>query len=111
VEAFDRRRRLIVDGLNSAPGVSCLMPEGAFYAFPNIRGVEKLKGWKAVKEKYEGSSISSALTSYLLEVAQVAVVPGVEFGNDDNIRLSFATSDENIEKGVERIKAALEKLA
>ena len=111
VEAFDRRRRLIVDGLNSAPGVSCLMPEGAFYAFPNIRGVEKLKGWKAVKEKYEGSSISSALTSYLLEVAQVAVVPGVEFGNDDNIRLSFATSDENIEKGVERIKAALERLA
>jgi len=111
VEAFDRRRRLIVDGLNSAPGVSCLMPEGAFYAFPNIRGVEKLKGWKAVKEKYEGSSISSALTSYLLEVAQVAVVPGVEFGNDDNIRLSFATSDENIEKGVERIKAELEKLA
>ncbi len=111
VEAFDRRRRLIVNGLNSAPGVSCLMPEGAFYAFPNIRGVEKLKGWKAVKEKYEGSSVSSALTSYLLEVAQVAVVPGVEFGNDDNIRLSFATSDENIEKGVERIRAALEKLA
>jgi aspartate aminotransferase len=111
VEAFDRRRRLIVDGLNSAPGISCLMPEGAFYAFPNIRGVEKLKGWKAVKDKYEGPSISSALTSYLLEVAQVAVVPGVEFGNDDNIRLSFATSDENIRKGVERIKAALEKLA
>ncbi len=88
VEAFNRRRGLIVDGLNAAPGISCLMPEGAFYAFPNIRGVEKLKGWKAVKDKYEGPSISSALTSYLLEVAQVAVVPGVEFGNDDNIRLS-----------------------
>ncbi len=111
VDAFNRRRRLIVDGLNAAPGISCLMPEGAFYAFPNIRGVEKLKGWKAVKDKYEGPSISSALTSYLLEVAQVAVVPGVEFGNDDNIRLSFATSDENIQKGVERIKAALEKLS
>ncbi|MCU0845153.1 MAG: pyridoxal phosphate-dependent aminotransferase [Spirochaetes bacterium] len=111
VDAFNRRRRLIVDGLNAAPGISCLMPEGAFYAFPNIRGVEKLKGWKAVKDKYEGPSVSSALTSYLLEVAQVAVVPGVEFGNDDNIRLSFATSDENIQKGVERIEAALEKLA
>ncbi len=111
VEAFNRRRKLIVDGLNAAPGISCLMPEGAFYAFPNIRGVEKLRGWKALREKYEGPSISSALTSYLLEVAQVAVVPGVEFGNDDNIRLSFATSDENILKGVERIKAALEKLA
>ncbi|HSV95304.1 MAG TPA: pyridoxal phosphate-dependent aminotransferase [Spirochaetota bacterium] len=111
VGAFNRRRKLIVDALNAAPGISCLMPEGAFYAFPNIRGVEKLKGWKTVKDKYEGPSTSSALTSYLLEVAQVAVVPGVEFGNDDNIRLSFATSDENIRKGVERIKAALEKLA
>lgn len=111
VEAFDRRRRLIVDGLNSAPGITCLMPEGAFYAFPNIRGVEGLRSWKDVRKKYEGTSLSSALTSYLLEVAQVAVVPGVEFGSDDNIRLSFATSDENIGKGVERIKAALEKLA
>ncbi|HNU93056.1 MAG TPA: pyridoxal phosphate-dependent aminotransferase [Spirochaetota bacterium] len=110
VEAFDRRRRLIVDGLNSAPGITCLMPEGAFYAFPNIRGVEGLRAWKDVRKKYEGTSLSSALTSYLLEVAQVAVVPGVEFGSDDNIRLSFATSDENIGKGVERIKAALEKL-
>ena len=54
--------------------------------------------------------VTNALTSDLLEVAQVAVGPGVEFGSDDNIRLSVATSDENIGKGVERIKAALEKL-
>ncbi len=110
VEAFSRRRRIIVQGLNEAPGITCMMPEGAFYAFPNIAGVTKLKGWKAVKQKYEGEHHSSILTSYLLEEARVAVVPGVEFGNDDNIRLSFATSDENIIKGVARIKEALGKL-
>jgi aspartate aminotransferase len=50
------------------------------------------------------------LVSYLLEEAKVAVVPGIEFGSDNNIRLSFATSDENILKGVDRIKAAVERL-
>lgn len=111
VAAFDRRRKIIVEGLNKAPGIRCMMPDGAFYAFPNISGVIALKGWKSIKEKYDSDSSSSVLTSYLLEEAQVAVVPGVEFGNDNNIRLSFATSDENIINGCERIKAALEKLA
>ena len=71
----------------------------------------RIESWKSIKEKYDSDSSSSVLTSYLLEEAQVAVVPGVEFGNDNNIRLSFATSDENIINGCERIKAALEKLA
>lgn len=110
VEAFDRRRKVIVDGLNGVPGMSCLNPEGAFYAFPNIEGIMKLPGWKAVKKKYSEESDSAALTAYLLEEAQVAVVPGVEFGADSNIRLSFATSDENIVRGVERIRAAVTKL-
>lgn len=111
VSAFDRRRKIIVDNLNKVPGFKCLNPEGAFYVFPNVSGVTKLKGWKNVADKYGAESVSAALTSYLLEEAQVAVVPGVEFGNDPNIRLSYATSDENIIKGTERIKSALEKLA
>ena len=110
VEAFDRRRAIIVQGLNEAAGISCMMPEGAFYAFPAITGATKFRGWKAVMQKYGGESVSAALTSYLLEEARVAVVPGVEFGNDGYIRLSFATSDENIIKGVARIKEAMEKL-
>lgn len=111
LEAFARRRKKIIDGLNNVPGMSCTMPGGAFYAYPNISGVYKLKGWKSVQDKYRSEFKSAALTSYLLEVAQVAVVPGIGFGTDDNIRLSFATSDENIEKGVIRIKEAVEKLA
>jgi len=110
VAAFDRRRKMIVESLNKVPGRKCLMPEGAFYGFPNISGVTRLKGWKAGREKYGADSVSAALTSYLLEEARVAVVPGVEFGNDPNIRLSYATSDENIQKGTQRIKEAVEKL-
>ncbi len=111
VVAFERRRKIIVDGLNAVPGIRCLMPPGAFYAFPNVKGVFELPGWKAVEQKYPDPNKSSILTSYLLQDARVAVVPGVEFGNDDNIRLSFATSDENIIEGVNRIREAVEKLA
>lgn len=111
VEAFDRRRQVIVRMLNEAPGMHCISPEGAFYAFPNIKGVTKLPGWAKLAEKYTDPSVSAAITAYLLEVAQVAVVPGVEFGDDDFIRLSFATSDENIVNGCARIQAALGKLA
>jgi aspartate aminotransferase len=111
VVSFNRRRKLIVEGLNAVPGMACLLPPGAFYAFPNVKGVYALKGWKGVEQKYPDPNKSSVLTSYLLQDAMVAVVPGVEFGNDDNIRLSFATSDENIVKGVQRIREAVQALA
>ncbi len=112
VDAFTRRRKIIVDGLNGVPGISCMNPEGAFYAFPNTSGVYRMPGWKEVAKKYESQKFnSSIITAYLLEEAKVAVVPGVEFGNDNNVRLSFATSDENIIKGVERIKEAVSRLA
>lgn len=104
VDSFTRRRKLIVDALNAVPGVKCANPEGAFYAFPNTSGVYSLPGWSEVAKKYESHTHnSSILTAYLLQEHNVAVVPGVEFGNDNNIRLSFATSDENIVKGIERI--------
>ncbi|MCU0847517.1 MAG: pyridoxal phosphate-dependent aminotransferase [Spirochaetes bacterium] len=110
VSAFDRRRKIIVDGLNSIPGFSCLNPNGAFYAFPGIEKAASFKGWKTVSDKYGADSISSAMSSYLLEEARVAVVPGLPFGSDRHIRLSFATSDELIIEGLKRIKSAIEKL-
>jgi len=108
--AFSRRRKLIVDGLNSVPGISCMLPDGAFYAFPRVSDVYRRGGWEKISGRYEGSGNSSKLCSYLIDEARVAVVPGIEFGNDDYIRLSFATSDENIARGVERIGESLAKI-
>ena len=110
VKVFEKRRNLIVDKLNSIKGISCKLPVGAFYAFPNFSGILQFKGWNEVAKKYKSEFNSSKFTSYLLEEAKVAVVPGVEFGSDNNIRLSFATSDENIKNGIDRIKEAVEKL-
>ena len=110
LNAFTRRRKLIVDGLNDIPGISCPYPDGAFYAFPGVAGVFAFKGWKKIKDHYQNNNNSSVLCSYLLDEARVAVVPGVEFGNDNYLRLSYATSDENINKGLIRIKEAILKL-
>lgn len=112
VSVYAKRREFIVSGLNAIPGVKCLYPDGAFYAYPNIAGITKLKGWAGVADKYAASSfLSSKVTAYLLEEARVAVVPGIAFGTDEHVRLSFATSDELIAEGVRRIKEAVEKLA
>lgn len=110
VKAFDRRRHLITNGLNEIPGITATLPDGAFYTFPNIEGIKNLPGWSKIAESMESDSFTSQFTSYLLEEAKVAVVPGVAFGTEKNIRLSFATSDENISKGIERIKEAVNKL-
>jgi aspartate aminotransferase len=101
---FDRRRKLLIKELNSIPGMSCLTPTGAFYAFPNTF---KLYG------KSTGARVivsSSDLVLYLLEEAKVALVHGEAFGDDNYIRLSYATSVEEIKKGVERIREAVLKL-
>ncbi|KAF0143558.1 MAG: aspartate aminotransferase [Nitrospirae bacterium] len=101
---FDRRRKFLVTELNSISGISCLTPTGAFYAFPNT---SKLYGKHADENKV---SSSSELALYLLEKASVALVPGDAFGDNDYIRLSYATSMDNIRKGVERIKEAVNRL-
>jgi len=110
VSTFDRRRKIMVKGLNEIRGITCLNPNGAFYAFPSIKGIYGMKGWNEIEKKYEGEYKSSKLSSFLLEEAKVAVVPGIGFGNDDYIRLSFATYDENIIEGLKRIKEAIGKL-
>jgi len=105
VEVFARRRDLIYDLLNQIPGVSCFKPEGAFYAFPNFAAYY---GKKAGDKVMTGSS---ELCEHLLATAHVALVPGSAFGHDECIRFSFATSDELIKAGVERVATALAKLS
>ncbi|APF38416.1 aspartate aminotransferase [Chelatococcus daeguensis] len=94
VAEFDRRRKVVVEGLNKLPNVSCATPKGAFYAFPNVSRT----GWKA-----------KALASALLEEAGVAVIGGPDFGvhGEGFIRLSYANSTENILKALERMGAFL----
>ncbi|MEK7272448.1 MAG: pyridoxal phosphate-dependent aminotransferase [Nitrospirota bacterium] len=104
VVEFDRRRKVMVQRLNAIPGVSCRMPGGAFYAFPNIGGVLGRTG--------PNGPVASpqALANYLLKEAHVAVVPGEPFGSQHHIRLSYATSMDTITKGLDRIAAAFGKL-
>jgi aspartate aminotransferase len=105
VTAFGQRRNYIVDRLNKIPGVSCYKPVGAFYAFPNFSSY--------YGKSYQGKRIenSTPLADFFLEVARVAVVPGVEFGADPFERLSYATSMEDIKEGLNRIEEALKKLS
>jgi aspartate aminotransferase len=102
---FDKRRRYMVDRLNKMNGVSCLMPVGAFYAFPKISSSfgRLTTNGKTIRN-------SADLAVYLLEDAKVALVSGDAFGAKDYIRLSYATSMENIVKGMDRIEEALQRL-
>ena len=100
--AFDRRRKTMVELLNAIDGVSCLEPQGAFYAFPNLTG---LLGRRI------GSTVPTTtmeLATALLEEVNVAVVPGEAFGAPGYARLSFALSDEDLAEGLERIRALVE---
>jgi aspartate aminotransferase len=103
---FDRRRRLIAAGLNALPGVRCVKPRGAFYAFANVSGL--------LGRRVPGGSRTLAgsadVTEFLLEHARVAVVPGVDFGSDAHVRLSYATSAELILEGLARMDRALRTL-
>jgi aspartate aminotransferase len=103
-EEFAKRRRYIVDRLQATPGIRCLSPEGAFYVFPNVSAL--------YGKQYRGKTIrnSTDFTGFLLETARIAVVPGAEFGSDQHIRISYATSLEKIQQGLDRMTAALAEL-
>jgi aspartate aminotransferase len=101
---FDKRRKVLVDGLNAISGIKCLAPDGAFYVFPNVSA---LYG-KRAGDKVITGSLDFAV--YLLETANVALVHGEAFGDDNHVRISYATSMENIEKALVRIRGAVEKL-
>ena len=95
VAEYEKRRNVIVDGLNSLPGVSCQKPQGAFYVFPNITGLGKS---------------SNEVANWILEEAGVALLPGTAFGahGEGYLRLSYANSVENIEIAIERIRSILD---
>jgi aspartate aminotransferase len=98
VEEFRARRELIVSGLNAVDGVRCRKPEGAFYVFPDVRGL--------LQRSYKGQPVgtSARLSEILLDDFRVAVMPGAPFGAEGFLRLSFATSREVIQKGLARLK-------
>jgi len=104
VGEFQKRRNYVIDRFNSMEGISCVKPAGAFYAFPSFSSYVDT----SFKGKRMGDSVD--LADYLLDVARVAVVPGSAFGAEGFERLSFATSMENIEKGMDRIEKALTEL-
>ncbi len=101
---FKKRRKRIIELLGEIEGIDCVVPNGAFYVFPKVNAFYGCK-WG---ERTINNSLD--LAEYLLGEAKVGVVPGIAFGADANIRLSYATSTHNIEEGVKRIKEALEKL-
>jgi aspartate aminotransferase len=93
----------VVNGLNKIPGLKCVMAGGAFYAFPDARGaIANMHKKGLIKE-----ATDIALSEYLLVEAGVAVVPGSAFGSDGYIRLSFATSMDNLKAAIERMAKAL----
>jgi len=104
VGEFDRRRHAIVGGLNRIPGIRCAMPQGAFYAFPDVSG---LFGRRWAGKPLAGSA---DVTAFLLEAARVAVVPGADFGSDRHLRLSYACGLDAIREGLARIGEACAQL-
>ncbi len=104
VASFVRRRELVLKLLADIPGLTCLRPQGAFYVFPNV---------SAYLGKKNGAQIlttTDELATYLLEAAGTAIVPGTGFGDDQTVRLSYAVSEADIERGLIRVKDALLKL-
>jgi aspartate aminotransferase len=100
-DAFERRRNLIVAGLNRIEGIRCRMPEGAFYAFADVRGLLGLRAGDTVLDD------DNKIAMWLLETAHVATVAGTPFGAPGYLRLSYACSDEDIARGLASIEAAI----
>jgi aspartate aminotransferase len=102
--AFDERRRYIVKALNNIPGISCFNPTGAFYAFPQVKNL--------LVKSFNGQPIDSSLNlcALLLDEAKIAAVPGEAFGAPGYLRLSYATSLENIKNGMERLACFVQQL-
>lgn len=100
--AFDRRRRTMVSMLNAIDGVYCPDPKGAFYAYPSVKGLLTKESGRL----YDGQAIDSSaeLASYILDKAEVAVVPGEAFGSPGYLRLSYALGDDDLVEGITRLQ-------
>jgi aspartate aminotransferase len=101
VVEFDKRRKYIVERLNNMDGISCMLPKGAFYVFPNVSALfgRNIAGQKAAD--------SIGLVALILDKAKVAFVPGECFGSKSHVRISYATSMENIKEGMNRLENLL----
>lgn len=108
--AFEERRDYIVPALNAIDGVTVQQPGGAFYVFPNVSALYG-RSWTPEGDAPRTITGSDDFSAYLLEAYGVAVVPGSGFGADANIRLSYATSMDNIKRGVARIADAVQALS
>jgi aspartate aminotransferase len=104
VTEFKKRRDVLMDRYEKIEGVSCFKPVGSFYSFPDFSGV--------FGKQWNGKTIQGSLdvAEFLIEEAKVALVPGIAFGADNNLRLSFATTMANIKEGMDRIESALKTL-
>jgi len=102
LQAFDERRHYVVNKLNSIPGISCIMPKGAFYAYPNVEGLlgKKTKDGKILDN-------DTNIVEWLLDAAEVAAVPGSAFGLEPYFRVSYATSLELLKEAMSRIEKAV----
>ena len=98
---FDRRRTYLVGRLQAMPGIRCVVPQGAFYAFPNVSGL--------FGRRWQGGTLrgSKDVCEFLLDEARIAVVPGIEFGSDHHVRFTYATNFEAISEGMDRMAAAI----
>jgi aspartate aminotransferase len=101
VQEFEKRRNYIFKELSNISGISCKKPNGSFYVFPNITNF--------INKSFNGNKIKNDidLSNYLLDTANIAVIPGSAFGSNKHIRLSFATSIATISEGIKRLKSAL----
>ena len=100
-DIFQQRRDFMIEGVNKIEGLSVVKPDGAFYAFVNTAKFTKSKE----------VSNSTEFATYLLERHHVACVPGEPFGSEEHIRLSFATGEETIKEGLDRISTACQELS
>ena len=101
---FAKRRNYVVDRLRAMPGITCTLPEGAFYVFPRVSSY--------FGAKWQDKKIASAmdLSLYLLQEAKVALVAGEGFGSPDHVRISYATSMKNLEQGLNQVETGLKRL-
>ena len=106
LKAFDERRRFVVSKLNNIQGISCLLPEGAFYAYPNVSGLVGKKTNEGIILKNDKD-----IVEWLLETAEVAAVPGVAFGLEPFFRISYATNLDLLKEAMNRIEKAVLSLS
>ena len=106
LKAFDERRRFVVSKLNNIQGISCLLPKGAFYAYPNVSGLVGKKTNEGIILKND-----TDIVEWLLETAEVAAVPGVAFGLEPFFRISYATSLDLLKEAMNRIEKAVLSLS